>query len=119
MTHIPKRIKRKSEKADKGRRSASHRKWIRGFGCSVPGCATYPVECAHVQASSEVPEEERGGTGYKPHDKWTYPLCRDHHEEAHRTGHNVMDEKYGLDRAEIARTLYKISPHRHAWEARQ
>lgn len=95
------------------RECAAHRKWVRGHACSVPGCERRDIECAHVQASPAVPYAERGGLRVKAHDKWTYPLCADHHRESHDMGHDTFDRRYGIDRAKIAAALFARSPHRH------
>lgn len=92
-----------------------HRAWVRGHNCSVPDCASRQIETAHVQASPEVPKDERSAGAIKAHDKWTYPLCFDHHGEAHRLGHERFDKRYGINRVEIARRLQALSPHRFKW----
>ncbi len=104
---LPARLPRKSSKADEGRRSPAHRAWVRGFGCSVPGCNLTPIECAHVRRASN------SGTGFKPSDAFTISLCRDHHMESHQGGEVTFERKYGLDLMALARLFYRQSPHRH------
>lgn len=53
---LPPRIKHKSDKAEKGRRSPAHRAWVRGHACAACG-ATAAIECAHVRVGTD------GGTG--------------------------------------------------------
>ena len=101
------------ERTEAVRECYGHRKWIRGHTCSVPGCQGGPIECAHVQGSPVVPYEDRGGLQKKASDKWTYPLCADHHAESHRIGHDTFDRRHGIDRAKIAAALFQRSPHRH------
>ena len=116
MTPLPARRKPARsgiERTEAVRECPAHRAWIRGFGCSVPNCQGGPIECAHVQGSPVVPYEDRGGVGIKASDKWTYPLCADHHRESHDIGHDTFDRRHGIDRAKIAAALFQRSPHRH------
>lgn len=92
-----------------------HRAWVRGHACSVAGCESRQIEAAHVQASPEVPVSERSAGKIKAHDKWTYPLCHDHHREAHDIGHERFDKRHVINRVEIARRLQSVSPHRFKW----
>lgn len=80
-----------------------HRAWIRTLPCSVVGCRG-PSVCAHVRQNTG------GGTGIKPHDRWTVPLCDNHHKEQHAIGHVSFDRKHGIDLRAIAIRLADISP---------
>lgn len=106
---LPPRIKRKSDKADAGKRSPAHRAWVRGHACCVPGCSAMPIECAHVRRANN------SGTGFKPSDAFTVSLCRDHHQESHR-GDQTFERKYGLDLMALAQEFYLKSPHRQKLE---
>jgi hypothetical protein len=106
---LPRRIPRKSEKADAGKRSPAHRAWVRGHECSVPGCTERPIECAHVRRTSN------SGTGFKPSDAYTVSLCRDHHAESHR-GERTFEQRHGLDLMKLAQEFFRASPHRHKLE---
>ena len=105
MTALPPRLKSKSDKADRGRRSPAHRAWVRGHQCSVPGCRDVPIECAHVRRANN------SGAGFKPSDAYTVALCRDHHQESHR-GEKTFEVKYKLDLLALAQLFYRKSPHR-------
>lgn len=102
---LPPRLKTKSDKADKGKRSPAHRAWIRGHRCCVPGCLEVPIECAHVRRSSN------SGTGIKPSDAFTVSLCKEHHAESHR-GEKTFEAKHGLNLMALAAEFYRNSPHR-------
>ncbi len=73
---------------DAARRSfPRHRKWIRGFACSVPGCEDGPIEAAHV--TMPLPEGKahlKGGVSQKWHDAVCISLCRKHHADQHSEG---------------------------------
>lgn len=102
---LPRRIERQSGKKDEGKRSPAHRAWVRSHHCVVPGCMEMPIECAHVRRANN------SGTGYKPGDKFTVSLCRDHHAESHR-GERTFEAKYGLDLMALAAEFFAKSPHR-------
>jgi len=107
---LPPRISRKSDKAERGRRSPAHRAWVRGHQCSVPGCAEMPIECAHVRNGTD------GGTGIKPSDRWCLSLCRDHHAEQHRLGEPLFERLHGIDMKKLAAEFFGASPHRFKLE---
>jgi transcription elongation factor Elf1 len=111
MTFLPARIGRKSNKAEKGRRSPAHRAWIRGFACSACGSTT-AIECAHVRVGTD------GGTGIKPSDKWCISLCKDCHAEQHILGEKSFEEYRGINMKALAETFFKNSPHRQKLEDR-
>ena len=46
----------------------------------------------------------------KPPDRWTVPLCHDHHHEQHQIGHAAFDAKYGVDLRALAEELSGLSP---------
>lgn len=106
---LPPRIIRKSDKADKGKRSPAHRNWVRGHACSVCG-STAGIECAHVRVGTD------GGTGIKPSDKWTISLCRQCHSEQHYLGERSFEAKHGINIKQLAEAFYRASPHRRKLE---
>lgn len=101
---LPKRRKtpRRTEKG----RCPSHLQWIRGCVCSVWGCKNTQIEAAHVRIGTD------GGIGLKPSDKWTIPLCSDHHREQHQIGEKAFEKKYKINMKGIAEQLANASPHR-------
>jgi hypothetical protein len=46
----------------------------------------------------------------KPDDKWTVPLCHEHHMEQHSVGEVPFFEAIGIDPIKVARELYDVSP---------
>lgn len=89
-------------------RCPAHLEWIRSLPCAVPGCATVPCEAAHVRQGTG------GGMGLKPPDRFSAPLCREHHREQHQIGHRAFDQKYGVSLLALAGELAAQSPHLHA-----
>lgn len=82
-----------------------HRSWVRRHHCSVPGCRSLPIECAHVRSGTD------GGTGLKPSDRWCLSLCRAHHLEQHNLGERQFETKYDVDLRAIAGEFARKSPH--------
>jgi len=85
-------------------RNPAHLEWIRSLPCSVRGCY-YSSQAAHVRLNTG------GGMGLKPPDKFSAPLCAEHHHEQHQIGHRAFDAKYGLDLRALAEELSAMSPH--------
>lgn len=56
-----------------------HLAWVRTLPCSVRGCL-------HSSVPHHVRLGTGGGTGLKPGDEWTVPLCTPHHDELHQVG---------------------------------
>lgn len=93
-----------------------HRRYIRSLECSVKNCACQyrigiwenpehrRIECAHVRTGTD------GGTGLKPSDWWTIPLCAVRHREQHNVGEGTFERVYGLDMKAIALALARKSP---------
>lgn len=102
---LPRRIPKPEKKADKGRRSPAHRKWVSGHACCACGSMT-AIECAHVRVGTD------GGTGMKPSDRWTISLCRQCHEEQHYIGEPSFEAKHKIDMKALAEAFFRASPHR-------
>lgn len=95
----------------------SHRAFVRRHACIVPGCESREMEAAHCRAG--IPNDGRGGTGKKPHDKWTFAACHDHHAEQHRIGEHTFAAKYRIEPIKMAERLWRESPARIRIEQRQ
>lgn len=111
MNALPPRISRKSDKAEKPRRSPAHRAWVRGHACSACGSMA-GIECAHVRTGTD------GGTGIKPSDRWVISLCRDCHARQHQVGEAAFEAEMHIDMKALAQMFFKLSPHRHKMEDR-
>lgn len=106
---LPQRIKQKSGKAEKGKRSPAHRAWVRGFACSACG-STEAIECAHVRNGTD------GGMGIKPSDKWCISLCKSCHSQQHQQGEETFQKAHGIDMKKLAMEFFRASPHRKKLE---
>lgn len=60
------------------RKAEKHLRFIRNLPCLV--CGAYGSEACHIRYGTG------GGMGLKPHDKFTVPLCHDHHMLQHSVG---------------------------------
>jgi hypothetical protein len=94
-------------------RSAGHLKFVRGFECSAlrdrESCQGR-IEAAHVRTGTD------GGTGLKPSDCWTVPLCSLHHAQQHQIGERSFEVLHGIDLRTIADLIWLKSPHRRKVE---
>lgn len=109
----------KIARASKGNlwRSPAHRKWVRSLQCAVRGCNATRIECAHVRNSDLTPSDEKGGTGIKPGDNWTIPLCAAHHAEQTHDGEMAFEERHVINMGEMALALMCKSPYVRAYHA--
>jgi hypothetical protein len=69
------------------------------------GTAT-AIECAHVRTGTD------GGTGIKPSDRWTVPLCKECHARQHQIGEAEFERQWGVNLKAVAEALFRASPHR-------
>lgn len=84
------------------KRSASHLDFIRSMPCCV--CGHSPrSEAAHVRAGTD------GGLGVKPSDRFTVPLCHDHHRIQHTIGELAFWSQRGVDPTALAEHLWTKS----------
>jgi hypothetical protein len=69
-------------------RSAAHLARLRKLACTIPGCRGTPVDAHHLR------HLQANGTGLKPSDALTVPLCRwKHHSATSNEGvHHVGSE---------------------------
>lgn len=81
-----------------------HRRWVRSHGCCVPGCASREIEFAHMRSAAN------SGIGYKPHDAFGVPLCRNHHRAAHDRTHDTLAKEAGVDLWALAMEFARRSP---------
>lgn len=104
-----------STKETPRREFPSHRAWVRGFICAAheSGECQGKIEAAHLRLG--VPAHESGGTGLKPHDKWTWPACEFHHRRQHDMGEASFQAHYRLDLRKLCEKLALTSPHRKGW----
>ena len=101
---LPKKVAAPA-RPQKWRLCPAHRAWVWKHHCSVPGCATLPVECAHIRIGTD------GGIALKPSDRWIISLCAGHHGEQHQLGERRFQTKYRFDLIALAKEFARKSPH--------
>ncbi len=83
-----------------------HRRWVKAYGCCVPGCTATRIDFAHLRSVAN------SGTGQMPHDIFGVSLCRAHHDEQHRIGALSFSNKYQIDLWALAAEFARRSPDR-------
>lgn len=68
-------------------RDEGHLKFIRSLRCCL--CGKPGPDPAHIRAASAVYGKRETGGAEKASDKWTVPLCREHHDEQHAAGNEL------------------------------
>lgn len=94
----PSKQKRPREKDD------GYLKLIRQLPCVV--CGARPVDPAHIRMASPQFAKRLTGKAEKPHDKWTTPLCRAHHDEQHEGSEAAFWNRHGIDPLSTALALW-------------
>ena len=90
-------------------KSKKHREWISTLPCLL--CAdNTTVECAHVRYPDPRIAKPLTGTGIKPDDCFSVPLCGQHH----RVQHDQGDEQQfwlsgGIDPVLVGLALWAVS----------
>lgn len=77
--------------------------------CGRPG----PSEAAHVRYGSLIHGKRHTGKSEKPDDRWTVPLCAEHHRTGSNAQHGSNEEgwwaRHGIDPILISSLLYSHS----------
>lgn len=78
------------------RHDPKHLAWVRRQTCAVPGCAGGEIHAHHVRSAAN------SGTGLKPPDSCSVPLCVRHHVELHVHGSQTFEIQHNVDLAALA-----------------
>lgn len=97
----------------------AHLDFIRSLPCMVPTCrAGGRNHAAHLRMGSAIHGKRETGAGEKPSDKWTLPLCPEHHVfggakdgpgSQHSRGERVWWRFVGLDPIVLAALLWTVT----------
>jgi len=98
---IPRNVAQRSPKPGP-RRHAWHLSFVRQLPCVACGQAA-PSEAAHVRSGSD------GGTGIKPSDRYSLPLCSECHAMQHQFGELRFWSVLWIDPLNVAFGLWAIS----------
>ena len=107
----PPRIERETPRGKRRpnpRRAAKHLEFIRLLPCVI--CGRRPAQAAHVRNGTD------GGTGLKPSDRYSLPLCFIHHDAQHATGELTFWAFYRVDPVDCASRLWTVSGQIEAGE---
>ena len=78
---------------------------VRSLPCCLPGCGSHG-DAHHLLRIGGLPK----GTGRKNEDRWAIPVCRAHHDAAHRAGN---DEAWfagqGIQARDLANALWRVT----------
>lgn len=85
-----------------------HLAFIRQLPCLIRG-TTVGVDAAHIRLPAIQFGKRSVGTGEKPDDRWTVPLCREEHEIQHSMSERAYWALRGKDPLQIALALYGAS----------
>jgi hypothetical protein len=93
----------------------AHLRFIRGLPCVI--CKNnIETEAAHVRFSCFEANKRKVGIGEKPDDKWTVPLCGNHHRMQHAWGEREFWKATGRDPISIAQELWAHTGDHEAGE---
>ncbi len=73
---------------------AAYLAYIRSLPCVV--CSSPFTEAAHLRMSCRLAGKREVGMGEKPDDRWTLPLCSQHHREQHTMNESAFWINRGL-----------------------
>lgn len=86
----------------------AHLAFIRTLSCCI--CGKPGPDPAHIRSASAVHGKRETGGSEKPHDKWTVPLCREHHDQQHAVGNELLWwASTGIDPFGLALALYSAT----------
>lgn len=90
-------------------RDERHLRLVRQCPCLI--CHRAPCgEAAHVRYASDEYGKREPGIGAKPSDRWTVPLCHEHHMAQHSVGEKPWWRQHGIDPLRVATMLSIASP---------
>lgn len=98
---IPREVPVSNRQPD-ARRDSTHLALIRQLPCIACGREGMTV-AAHLRSGTD------GGTGLKPADRWTTPLCSPCHDRQHRVGELTFWSDLGIDPTGAANALWTKS----------
>lgn len=86
----------------------AHLKWIKTLHCCI--CGRTDPDPAHIRSSNPVYGKRETGGAEKASDKWTVPLCREHHDQQHNAGNELLWwASTGIDPFGLALALHSCS----------
>jgi hypothetical protein len=101
------------------RRERDHLAFIRSLPCTI--CKKRrQVEAAHIRYADPTYGKASTGLGTKPDDRWTVPLCAEHHrtgtDAQHAGNERIWWTQHGIDPLAVALKLHAASGDDEAGE---
>lgn len=91
-------------------KSEAHLAFVRSLGCVI--CEA-PAEAAHIRYADPRYGKPQAGTGQKPGDEWTVPLCANHHrlhdKAQHRMNERAFWKLHEIDATSLALHIWNNS----------
>ncbi len=100
---------------DPRQHSEKHLDFVRSLPCIVCGDNT-STEAAHIRYGDPRVAKRRTGMGEKPHDRWTIPLCGEHHRLQHKQNENLFWFNARIDPILSALALWAVTGNHEAGE---
>lgn len=84
-----------------------HRRFVASLGCLI--CGARNVQAAHVRYADLSVGKEFCGKSEKPDDKFTVPLCVEHHRMQHNWPERDWWKLSGIDPIKVALALFAVT----------
>lgn len=85
-----------------------HLAFIRSLTCCI--CGKPRPDPAHIRSANAIYGKRETGGAEKPSDKWVVPLCREHHDQQHAAGNELLWwAASGIDPFGLALALHSAS----------
>jgi hypothetical protein len=85
-------------------RDGDYLAFIRTLPCVI--CWAHPVEACHVRYNALAYGKPITGVGNKPDDRWTVPMCHEHHSQQHANGERLWWIEKKIDPLAVAALIY-------------
>jgi hypothetical protein len=78
------------------------------------GLIQYGCDAAHIRSPSLLHGKPSTGMAQKPHDRFSLPLCRRHHDQQHGMMETNFWKMYGIDPFLLALVLWSLTGDEYA-----
>ena len=99
-------------------KASSHLDFIRSLPCCICGAE---AEDAHIRMGAPMMGKRETGAAEKPSDKYTVPLCPNHHRNGNASQHVVGERRFwqrlGIDPVIVSALLWQVTGDHEAGSA--
>ena len=89
-------------------KDGAHLDFIRSLPCCCCGDNT-STEAAHIRTGDLAYGKRNTGGSEKPSDRWTLPLCGNHHRDQHKGSEGLFWANKGINPYVLAMSLHGVS----------